>query len=62
MWRHFAGRNFPLEGFCERLFPVEGFELGGTSPYSPVNVILLQRLFCLSKAEFFICRLNTIQL
>ena len=35
MWRHFAGRNFPLEGFCERLFPVEGFKLGGISPHSP---------------------------
>ena len=34
MWRHFAGRNFPLEGFCERLFPAEGFELGGISPLS----------------------------
>ena len=34
MWRHFAGRDFPLEGFCERLFPAEGFELGGISPHS----------------------------
>ena len=34
MWRHFAGRNFPLEGFCERLFPAEGFELGGISLHS----------------------------
>ena len=24
LWRHFAGRDFPVEGFCERLFPVEG--------------------------------------
>ena len=38
MWRHFAGRNFPLEGFCERLFPAEGFELGGISPHSRKNV------------------------
>ena len=35
MWRHFAGRDFPLEGFCKRLFPAEGFELGGISPHSP---------------------------
>ena len=34
MWRHFAGRDFPLEGFCKRLFPAEGFELGGISPHS----------------------------
>ena len=34
VWRHFAGRDFPLEGFCERLFPAEGFELGGISPHS----------------------------
>ena len=34
MWRHFAGRDFPLEGFCERLFPAEEFELGGISPHS----------------------------
>ena len=35
MWRHFAGRDFPLEGFCKRLFPAEVFELGGISPHSP---------------------------
>ena len=34
MWRHFAGRDFPLEGFSERLFPAEGFGLGGISPHS----------------------------
>ena len=34
MWRHFAGRDFPLEGFCKRFFPAEGFELGGISPHS----------------------------
>ena len=34
MWRHFAGRDFPLEGFWERLFPAEGFELGEISPHS----------------------------
>ena len=34
MWRHFAGRDFPLEGFCERLFPAEGFVRGGISPQS----------------------------
>ena len=34
MWRHFAGRDFPLEGFCERLFPEEGFVGGGILPQS----------------------------
>ncbi len=29
LWRHFAGRDFPVEGFCERLFHVEGFLAGG---------------------------------
>ena len=38
MWRHFAGRDFPLEGFCKRLFPAEGFELGGISPHSQFRV------------------------
>ena len=37
MWRHFAGRDFPLEGFSERLFPAEGFGLGGISPHSHKN-------------------------
>ena len=34
MWRHFAGSDFPLEGFCKRLFPVEGFVRGGILPQS----------------------------
>ena len=34
MWRHFAGRDFPLEGFCKRLFPAEGFVRGGILPQS----------------------------
>ena len=38
MWRHFAGRDFPLEGFWERLFPAEGFELGGISPHSQLSL------------------------
>ena len=34
MWRPFAERDFHLEGFCERLFPTEGFVRGGISPHS----------------------------
>ena len=46
MWRHFAGRDFPLEGFCERLFPAEGFGLGGISPHSPMESLSsLQKVF-----------------
>ena len=37
MWRHFAGRDFPLEGFCKRLFPAEGFVRGGILPQSHGN-------------------------
>ena len=39
MWRHFAGRDFPLEGFCERLFPAEGFVSGGISTQSRIFMI-----------------------
>ena len=49
MWRHFAGRDFPLEGFCKRLFPAEGFELGGISPHSPIFYIF--RLPICSKTQ-----------
>ena len=45
MWRHFAGRDFPLEGFWERLFPVEGFELGGISPHSHELFLILETTF-----------------
>ena len=45
MWRHFAGRDFPLEGFCKRLFPVEGFELGGISPHSLFNFMAFPSFF-----------------
>ena len=38
MWRHFAGRDFPLEGFSKRLFPAEGFGLGGVAPHSRIKV------------------------
>ena len=52
MWRHFAGRDFPLEGFCERLFPAEGFELGGIFPHCPFfNVIL-------NESDAYFCQLN----
>ena len=36
MWRNFVGRDFCLEGFCERLFPEEGFVGGGILPQSPL--------------------------
>ena len=39
MWRHFAGRDFPLEGFCENLFPAEGFVCEGISPQSRIFMI-----------------------
>ena len=47
MWRHFGRRDFPLEGFCERLFPAEAFELGGISPHSHIllsknNLIMIE--------------------
>ena len=45
MWRHFAGRDFPLEGFCERLFPAEGFGLGGISPHSLIEYPLTHCAF-----------------
>ena len=38
MWRHFAGRDFPLEVFCKRLFPAEGFVRGGILPQSPFQI------------------------
>ena len=39
MWRNSAGRDFPLEGFCERLFPEEGFVGGGILPQSRFDSI-----------------------
>ena len=29
LWRHFAGRDIFVEGFCKMLFLVEGFSAGG---------------------------------
>ena len=63
MWRHFAGRDFPLEGFCERLFPVEGFGLGGISPHSPNYMYLIFEIeahfylqfFMLLENKYFFC-------
>ena len=42
MWRPFAERDFHLEGFCERLFPTEGFVRGGISPHSRIDVLILR--------------------
>jgi hypothetical protein len=42
--RDFAGRDFPQEGFCKRLFPVEGFWCGG--------ILLQSHIFSMNEARF----------
>jgi hypothetical protein len=38
LWRHFAGRDFPGEEFCERFFRVAEFSAGGTLQPSPDSI------------------------
>ena len=57
MWRNFVGRNFRLEGFCERLFAEEGFVGGGILPqsHSMNRIIIYVRDLSLSlAAEIYI--------
>ena len=51
MWRHFAGRDFPLEGFCKRLFPEEGFVRGGILPQSQMKGGGCQKISVLVNAQ-----------
>ena len=54
LWRHFAGRDFSVEGFCKRLFLVEGFSAGGIFQPSPLDYQISVRYQIDVALDFFL--------